>query len=282
MNEHKSVNEWLTLATGKIRFGPDRKAVSAELQEHIEDKILDICRIYPDMPEEAAVKRALGQMGDAEEVGRELGKIHKPWLGYLWWASQVFLVIMVLIALHWAKDPLWRVAPISNWKEHVERYDSLFPDQLPARTEFGPIHAIGAGAETVSIGTYTIEVRRASIIDPEDNAPFLYFTMRIYTDKPWELPDRDIGTWISVSDSAGYYWSGHRERDQFDGKSNTTCSWTRSGLTWKEYEGYVFLYSYNEPVRYIPERPWEQTYTIHYNNGVTSFDIPIVWEVVSP
>ena len=42
MNENKTVNEWLTLATEKIKCGADRKAVYAELWEHIEDKILEI------------------------------------------------------------------------------------------------------------------------------------------------------------------------------------------------------------------------------------------------
>ena len=40
---------------------------------------------------------ALAQMGDPEEIGRELAKIHKPWLGYLWRFSQVLLAVVAVV-----------------------------------------------------------------------------------------------------------------------------------------------------------------------------------------
>ena len=38
---------WLDTAVSGIRFGPDRKAVRAELEGHIEDKTADLQRIFP-------------------------------------------------------------------------------------------------------------------------------------------------------------------------------------------------------------------------------------------
>lgn len=279
--KHIGMDDWIIRATQQIKFTPDRQAVAAELREHMEDKLLDLQRFYPNMPEEEVLQRALNQMGDAEEIGRELAKIHTPWLGYLWRASQVFLSIILVIALYWAQDPLWRVAPISNWKESREEYQVWFPEELPASTPWGPVTAIGTGSEKVQIGSYTIEVTRASVVVPDDTSslPRMNFTLRIETTRPWELPDEDLGTWISVSDSAGYYWSGHRERDKFDGRASTSCGWVQAGLNWREYEGYVSLYNF--PAKYIPERPWEQEYTVHFNDGQTSFAIPITWEEVS-
>ena len=90
-------NRWLETAVGGIRFKPDREAVEAELREHIEDKTADLMRIFPDMNEEEARERALTQMGDPEEIGKELAKIHKPWLGYLWVASRVLLATLLLL-----------------------------------------------------------------------------------------------------------------------------------------------------------------------------------------
>ncbi len=90
---------WLHTAVAGIRFRPDREAVAAELREHIEDKTADLMRIFPDMTEEEARERALSQMGDPEEIGKELAKIHKPWLGYLWRASQVVLGAVLLLAV---------------------------------------------------------------------------------------------------------------------------------------------------------------------------------------
>ena len=45
----------------------------------------------------------MGEMGDAEEIGRELARIHKPWLGYLWTVSKLALwaVVCMLLFNQW-------------------------------------------------------------------------------------------------------------------------------------------------------------------------------------
>ena len=43
------VAQWLDKATEGIQFGPDRKAVRAELDGHLDDKIQDLQRIFPDL-----------------------------------------------------------------------------------------------------------------------------------------------------------------------------------------------------------------------------------------
>ena len=88
---------WLDTAVKKIRFKPDRKQVRKELEEHIEDKALDLQRIFPDMTREEAQERAVSDMGDPAEVGKELAKVHKPWLGYAWLASKVLLVFVLTV-----------------------------------------------------------------------------------------------------------------------------------------------------------------------------------------
>ena len=89
--ERTPAEGWLDKATAGIRFGPDRKEVRRELEEHLEDKALDLQRIFPGLTEDEAKERAAAEMGDPEEVGRELAKVHRPWLGYLWRVSQVVL-----------------------------------------------------------------------------------------------------------------------------------------------------------------------------------------------
>ena len=49
---------WLDKATAGIRFGPDRREVRRELEEHLEDKALDYLRIFPDLTKEEARQRA--------------------------------------------------------------------------------------------------------------------------------------------------------------------------------------------------------------------------------
>ena len=90
---------WLDLATAGIRFKPDREAVQAELLAHIEDQAEAIRRRHPDLGEEEAERQAADQMGDPEEVGRALARLHRPWLGYLWRASQVAVALAVALTL---------------------------------------------------------------------------------------------------------------------------------------------------------------------------------------
>ena len=91
----EKTGKWLDKATAGIRFGPDRREVRRELEEHLEDKALDYLRIFPDLTKEEARQRAASEMGDPAEIGRELARLHKPLLGYAWLASKVLLGVVI-------------------------------------------------------------------------------------------------------------------------------------------------------------------------------------------
>ena len=69
------IDRWLDQAVSGIRFGPDRAAVRAELEAHMEDKAADLQRIFPGISREEAEERALSEMGDPAEIGKELAGI---------------------------------------------------------------------------------------------------------------------------------------------------------------------------------------------------------------
>ena len=91
----EKTDKWLDKATAGIRFGPDRRTVRSELSAHLEDKALDFQRIFPGLPEDEAKERAAAEMGDPEEIGRELARLHRPLLGYAWLASKVLLGLVI-------------------------------------------------------------------------------------------------------------------------------------------------------------------------------------------
>ena len=91
----EKTDKWLDKATAAIRFGPDRRTVRSELSAHLEDKTLDFQRIFPDLTQEEAQDRAAAEMGDPEEIGKELARLHKPLLGYAWLASKVLLGVVI-------------------------------------------------------------------------------------------------------------------------------------------------------------------------------------------
>ena len=222
MNENKSVNAWLTLATEKIKFGADRRAVHAELREHIEDKILDIRRIYPDMTEEAAAKRALSQMGDAVEVGRELAKIHRPWLGYIWRLSQVLLIMVSLyIGFQiWAGVDLWpgfgSTALYSNGEgieRYMEKHYSDYYDSLPIKLHL-PV--------SVTAGEYSISIIDAELWGSKTEQPDwkyereVYLTFEVEYDRFWESPLLFIQN-IYAEDDLGNRVYSNIEFDEWEG-----------------------------------------------------------------
>lgn len=90
-----NAEHWLYLATTEIRFPPDREAVRRELESHLEDKkaaYLEQGRT-PFEAETAATE----DMGDPEEIAKELGRIHRPWWGYIWRASKVLLILAIIM-----------------------------------------------------------------------------------------------------------------------------------------------------------------------------------------
>ena len=93
----KNYGQWQGEVLKHIRFKPDRPAIETELTAHYMDHVADLERIGYEP--ELARERALAAMGDAEEVGRGLDRAHSAALGWLWQASRVLAVMMVVLAL---------------------------------------------------------------------------------------------------------------------------------------------------------------------------------------
>lgn len=150
--------KWLEQATSKIRFGPDREAVQRELLGHIED--LQAHYIETGMPEDAAVSAALEAMGSPDQIAEDLGRLHRPWLGYLWRFSQGLLLAAAALCL-----------ALTVWGQYVSAprldlpgsslYDYLSWEFMRFVGEHER-HEIAPGA-AVSTGGYTIRVESASL-----------------------------------------------------------------------------------------------------------------------
>ena len=89
-------DHWCDAVVRLVRFAPDRPAIARELRDHYEDSVKDYVRVGYE--EDLARSRALRDLGDAEEVGRAMDKAHKPWLGRLWQASWVALILTAVFA----------------------------------------------------------------------------------------------------------------------------------------------------------------------------------------
>lgn len=90
-------NQWLERATEKIEFEPDREAVRLELADHLQDR-QERYAAKGLSPEEAETA-ALADMGDPADIAEELGKLHRPFWGYLWALSKCLLGLAVLVSI---------------------------------------------------------------------------------------------------------------------------------------------------------------------------------------
>ena len=163
---------WRATVVAQVRFRPDRASIEQELTAHYEDHVRDLERL--DYPPELAQQRALEAMGDPEEIGRALDRVHKPWLGWLWKVSRVLLVVLTVtvICAAWLLDGAatvyQRIQTQSGWEE---------PPVLGSHVElpYGELWA-APGEIRVENGLYTAEVELWLELDSpgEDPEGFLY------------------------------------------------------------------------------------------------------------
>ena len=227
MRENMALLRWLETAVSGIRFKPDRLAVRAELYGHLEDRALDLMRLFPDMDPDEARDRALSTMGDAEELKKELARVHRPWLGYLWQASRwlvwglmaLCLVLLVNWYVEGRADDLrngWeRLAEGREWSE------TLFSEEDPT----GERVALLAPAAEAKMGPGTLSVPKAALWhnQPHQGEYILYAQVRITWDRPWDA------SWTPFSYIAA-------EDDRGKKLSISGTSWGReAGLSWRQW-----------------------------------------------
>ncbi len=165
--------DWQDRVVTQVRFRPDRTAIERELTAHYEDHVRDLERL--DYPPELARQRALAAMGDAEEVGRALDRVHKPWLGWLWVASRTAVVLCLVLMLVYG-TAYWRnvvndLQPLEKTEEY-EPYGFQFDP-----TAFWTRQAVTAGGSVNRCG-YDISIPYAALWCHADDGP--YYAASVY------------------------------------------------------------------------------------------------------
>ena len=213
---------WLNIATSGIAFGPDREAVRQELQQHIEDKAMDLARIFPDMEEREVHERALQEMGDAWELKQKLAHIHRPWMGYLWRCTQALIWgVLVLILITLLDVGIYQT--YSNWwydmimlREPYTVGQALYGRGSPDwEGEQLAVYNVDARAR---LGGSTISVTRAARWrEPEGEC--VYFRLCVTWDRPWEgnpmtvnhfWVEDDLGNTYQMNHARSFCYRGNR------------------------------------------------------------------------
>ena len=214
MDGKRTIQDWLNTAVSGIRFKPDRAAVEQELRGHFEDKAADLQRMYH-LNQEEAEEMALERMGNAEEIGREMAKIHKPWWGYLWNVSRVLLLMAVVASMlswlgtgrkfvtweYWDWDDLPGIWEEKKRGEYSNYIPNDSPKQLMARE--------GERSESVWVKGQHISVRRAALWQEEEEE-VLYLALRLDTPLFWER-GKLRSEWFASTDNLGNCYNEEME-----------------------------------------------------------------------
>lgn len=84
------IKEFLNNVCEQIKYRPIRNEISEELENHIKETKESY--IERGMQEKEAEEKAIKQMGEAEEIGKKLNKIHKPKMNW-----QLLILVLILL-----------------------------------------------------------------------------------------------------------------------------------------------------------------------------------------
>ncbi len=80
-----------------VKFKYDHASIRRELNEHIEDLYDDL--IADGIDETNAAKLSLEYMGNADDIGEELNKVHNPLIGRIWVITRVAAIIAAFMII---------------------------------------------------------------------------------------------------------------------------------------------------------------------------------------
>lgn len=275
MEEKMGMYDWLTIATRGIRFKPDREAVRNELREHMYDKIDDLRRLFPDMTFEEAQERAIRDMGDPNEIGKALAKIHKPLLGWLWrlsrvalWAAAALMVYFLVVSAV-GKDYL------GGWYSAVDYH----LDYTNSESIWGPAQKVTYlkpwdGSVKVDGCRLTVET---VVLNEWEDERRLAVVLRCWSPYFWMREGTEPRYRMSAVDDQGNYYPSYREWEEWvwegiDIYSQRRVDGERGGNT-PVYQEYVYwVWQVDMEAKEL---------TLNYNWMGRSFSIPVNLEEVA-
>ncbi len=211
MSGKERLEKWCDTACAFIRFKPDRAGVKQELMWHLEDKWGVM--IESGMDYEAAARKAVSDMGAPEETGKLLRKIHKPYLGWLWVASQWLLALAIIAVALTLPGLQGRLGLYKNESPLNEVYVS-------EKTEYGTRTFYSEPKSSAKSDGYTFTITRVAQWHYdgtyEERTPVrdgFYFTLRATSLLPWAGPPYGVMSFHAVDNNGNRYRGGGRATD---------------------------------------------------------------------
>lgn len=189
---NRKFEAWCAAATEKIRYGPDRRAVSRELQAHLEDRYDALAA--QGLSFEEATSRALEAMGSAAELATQLGAIHRPWLGYLYSFVKFLGITTGLLA---AFVMSIQICGTAGMRFSTDRFESL-----PANVE--NISFYCKPELSAHVEGYHISIEEAAVAEDAEETRF-YFEIQTRW-LPWMERFHGVDHFWAVDSLGNYYY----------------------------------------------------------------------------
>jgi len=215
--KHWKLSKWCNQAVGKIYYPPDRDAVFQELYQHVDDRSDSF--LAQGMTEEEAIEKTLQVMGDAAELRKYLGAIHRPFWGFAYSiAKWLCTTAAILFALAFS---------LQTYNSIVKQYytapshniTSLFhPYEDTAYGEKQRIFYEEPGTKFHDSG-YTVTLSKVSAWVNDND---FFFLLNITNPLPWA--NRPHFTYrITALDSLGNYYTFRQAQNAAENKDTAVC-----------------------------------------------------------
>lgn len=104
MERSERIAAYLNDVCAQVRWKQAHPVIARELCDHIEDERQSL--LLQGLPEEAAEKQAIREMGDALEVGRQFDEAYRPQRSWSVWIPFAVLMVFGVLARAYVREPV--------------------------------------------------------------------------------------------------------------------------------------------------------------------------------
>lgn len=188
------VDNFLNEVCKYVKFKGAHEGITEELQNHIQDRVHDY--VEGGMEEELAVKKAVEAMGNPEDIGIELNRQHRPYLGWALIVVNTLLVIFIFLTVIYTLPMFFGIFESFN--------------QLPSKENIKYTVTVN---ERARIDDRFVTVKKL-IVDKSNTVYIQYNELNMPYSWGWSM----INFKIYDDKGTSYYPSGGQERFSIFGK----------------------------------------------------------------
>lgn len=91
-------NSYIKQVLKHVKFFVDHRSIKRELRSHINDLIEE--HNWQSLSNEELNNRIMEEMGNPDDIGKELNKIHHPIIGYVWVITRAIFIVILCLSLY--------------------------------------------------------------------------------------------------------------------------------------------------------------------------------------